>query len=81
MTLHKRILIWRPDGFVENIEPGQNFFLIKVNHIDKKIFDRQLEKKSPCMPSGTGISFRGYVLSCGSIRPPEELDGQRQIKR
>jgi len=39
-TLHQRLSIWREDGFVENIEADQSYFLAEVNTITKENFDK-----------------------------------------
>ncbi|XP_050876196.1 uncharacterized protein LOC127079884 [Lathyrus oleraceus] len=33
--MHQRIIIWRPDGIVENIEADQGYFNTSIKHIDR----------------------------------------------
>ena len=51
-TLHQRIVIWRKDGLVENIEADQSYFLAEVNNITKKTFDKKLASIPPVMSLG-----------------------------
>lgn len=51
-SIHQRILIWRDDGIVENIEAGQSYFMVEVNHVDKHHFDNNLANIAPCSPVG-----------------------------
>lgn len=57
--MHLRITIQKSDGVVEHIEVDHRFFHAKVNHVDKRNFDRQLENISPCLPKGTDFEFKG----------------------
>jgi len=41
-------LIWREDGSVEDIEADQSYFLVEVNNITRKTFEKSLEKIAPC---------------------------------
>lgn len=50
-SLHQRIVIWREDGIVENIEADQGYYVAEVNHVDKTNFDRNLENIAPCGPA------------------------------
>jgi len=46
--MHQRISIWRDDGTVENIEADQSCFLVEVNQISRKTFDKSLANIAPC---------------------------------
>jgi len=46
--MHQKIVIWRDDGMVENIEADQSYFLVKVNQVTRKTFEKNLAKKVPC---------------------------------
>lgn len=50
--LHQRILIWRSDGIVENIEAGQRYYMDEVNFVDMRHFDKHLENIAPCASVG-----------------------------
>jgi len=47
-SMHQRIAIWRDDGIVENIEADQSYFLVEVNQITRKTFDKNLANIAPC---------------------------------
>lgn len=49
--MHQRIIIWRSDGIVENIEVDQSYFMAEVNHVDRHNFDRNLGNITPCRPA------------------------------
>jgi hypothetical protein len=46
--MHQRIIIWRPDGSVENIEADQGYFKTPINHVDMRQFDKHLATIAPC---------------------------------
>lgn len=52
LSLHQRIAIWRNDEIIENIEEDQGYFMAKVNHVDKRKFDKNLANVAPCTPTG-----------------------------
>ena len=51
-SLHQRITIWRNDRIMENVEADQGCYMAKVNHVDRRNFDKNLANISPCTPSG-----------------------------
>lgn len=50
--LHQRIAIWRNDIIVKNVEAGQGYYTVEVNHVDKRNFDKNLVYITPCAPAG-----------------------------
>jgi hypothetical protein len=46
--LHQRVVIWKDDGSVENVEADQSYFLTEVNHATGKTFEKNLAKIVPC---------------------------------
>jgi len=50
-TMHQRLVIWKENGLVENIEADQSYFLAEVNHVSKKTFDKNLANIAPCAPA------------------------------
>ncbi|KAI5397465.1 hypothetical protein KIW84_063329 [Lathyrus oleraceus] len=48
---HQRLVIWREDGVVENIEVDQGYFMVDVNNVGKKEYERKLANISPCFPA------------------------------
>lgn len=49
-SVHQRLVIWREDEVVENIEADQGYFMANVNNVGKKEFERKLANISPCFP-------------------------------
>ncbi|WJX12400.1 hypothetical protein P8452_02908 [Trifolium repens] len=47
-TLHQRLIIWREDGVVENVEADQSYFKTEVHHLTKHSFDKKLATIAPC---------------------------------
>lgn len=46
------ITIWREDGIVENIEVDQSYYIVEVNHVDRRNFGRNLANICPCNLAG-----------------------------
>lgn len=46
--MHQRIIIWCPDGIVENIEVDQGYFKTPINHVDRHQFNKHLTNITPC---------------------------------
>jgi len=47
-SIHQRIIIWKDDGLVENVEADQSYFLADVNNVTRKTFEKSLAKITPC---------------------------------
>lgn len=47
-SMHQRIIIWHPDGIVENIEADQGYFKTPINHTDRRQFYKHLANIAPC---------------------------------
>lgn len=47
-TVHKRLIIWRKDGIVENIKADQSYYKIDEAKGAKKYFDQYLVNIAPC---------------------------------
>lgn len=45
---HKRHIIWKKDGIIENIEVDQNYYRIDEARGSKKSFDQHMENVVPC---------------------------------
>ena len=50
-SMHQRIIIWLPDGIVENIEADQGYFKTPINHVDMRQFDKHLANIAPYDPN------------------------------
>jgi len=46
--MHQKVVIWRDDGSVKNVEADQSYFLVEVNNITRKTFENSLPKIAPC---------------------------------
>lgn len=55
-SMHQRLVIWREDGIVENIEADQGYFMVDANNVGQKNFDKKLENISPCQPAEDAYS-------------------------
>lgn len=51
-SLYQRIMIWRNDGIMENMEADQGYYTAEVNHVDKRNFYKNLANIAPCIPVG-----------------------------
>lgn len=47
-TVHQRLVIWRKDGIVENIEADQSYYRIDEAKGSKKSLDQHLVNITPC---------------------------------
>jgi hypothetical protein len=47
-TLHQRLIIWREDGLLENIEADQGIYMSEVDTDTKQTFDKNLAMIAPC---------------------------------
>ena len=59
-TMHQRIVIWRKDGLVENIEADQSYYFkaeVDNQDINKKNFDKQLQFIAPFMENDASSSM------------------------
>ena len=48
--MHQRLVLWRDDGIVENIEADQSYYMTEINNVDKRNFDRNMANIGPCHP-------------------------------
>jgi len=47
-SMHQRVVIWKDDGSVENVEADQSYFLVEVNNVTRKTIDKNMAKIAPC---------------------------------
>ena len=50
-SAHQRLVIWREDGVVENIEADQSYFMTEVNNVNSGSLDKNLAHIPPCSPA------------------------------
>jgi len=39
---HQKVIIWRDDGSIKDVEPNQSYFLAEVDNITRKTFEKSL---------------------------------------
>jgi hypothetical protein len=78
-TLHQRIAIWREDGLVENIEADQSYFLVEVNNITKKNFDKQLATIPPVLSLGPKYMISEDEMSSMKLFPESGFVWEREL--
>jgi hypothetical protein len=44
LSMHQKVIIWRNDGSVEDVEADQSYFLAEVVNIKRKTFEKSLAK-------------------------------------
>ncbi len=47
-SMHQKFVICRDDGSVEDVVADQSYFLVEVNNITRKTFEKGLAKIVPC---------------------------------
>lgn len=50
-SLHQGVAIWRNNGIVENIKDEQGYFIVEVNHVDRRNFDKNSANFAFCSPA------------------------------
>jgi len=78
-TLHQRIATWREDGLVENIEADQSYFLVDVNNITKKNFDKQLANIPPVMSLGPKYTIAEDEMYSMKLQPGSSFVWEREF--
>lgn len=66
--LHQRIVIWRQDEIIENIEVDQSYYMAEVNHVDRRNFNMNLANIEPCNSEGDIYSPMKSALYFLSLR-------------
>ncbi|PNX68037.1 hypothetical protein L195_g055950 [Trifolium pratense] len=47
-TMHQRLIIWREDGLVENVETDQSAYISETGTVTLQNFDKNLASIAPC---------------------------------
>jgi hypothetical protein len=47
-TMHQRLIIWREDGLVENVEADQSAYVSETSTVTLQNFDKNLASIAPC---------------------------------
>ncbi|WJX16101.1 hypothetical protein P8452_06177 [Trifolium repens] len=77
-TLHQRLIIWRDDGIVENIEADQSYFKTEVHHLTKHSFDKKLATISPCTERDFAHRSAGNVHHAIKLDPTHGFLWERE---
>ncbi|KAK2384028.1 hypothetical protein QL285_071424 [Trifolium repens] len=77
-TLHQRLIIWRDDGIVENVEADQSYFKTEVHHLTKHSFDKKLATISPCTERDFAHRSAGNVHHAIKLDPTHGFLWERE---
>jgi hypothetical protein len=47
-SMHQKVIIWKDDSSVKDVEADQSYFLDEVNNNTRKTFEKSLAKIAPC---------------------------------
>ena len=64
---------------MENIKAGQSHFLVEVNNITKKNFNKQLVRIPPCISLGPGYEVQQNEMLSMKLRPNVGFIWEREI--
>ncbi|MCI28758.1 hypothetical protein A2U01_0049960, partial [Trifolium medium] len=77
-TLHQKLIIWREDGVVENIEADQSYFRTEVHHITKHSFNKKLANIAPCTEQGFAYTNANNVYHSVKLDPTHGFIWERE---
>jgi hypothetical protein len=77
-TLHQRLILWREDGCVENIEADQSFYMSEVDTISKQTFDKNLANISPCYDRESAFEPSDNVIHSVKLHPTQGFIWERE---
>jgi len=78
-TMHQRLTLWKEDSVLENIEADQSYFLVEVDTISRKTFDKQLVKITPCASSELGYEDHDNFLRSMKLHPEDGFTWKKEI--
>lgn len=67
------------DGIVENIEADQSYYMAKVNHVDRRHFDRNLENIAPCEPTTFSLDDESDAYCSLFLHPVHGFQWDKQM--
>jgi hypothetical protein len=73
-TLHQRLIIWREDGCVENIEADQSFYVSEVD----QTFDKNLANIVPCYDRESAFEPTDNVIHSVKLHPTQGFIWERE---
>eukprot|EP00256_Glycine_max_P066604 XP_025981199.1 uncharacterized protein LOC100802634 [Glycine max] len=68
-TLHQKLIIWREDGIVENIEADQSFYKSEVDNVTTQTFDKKLANIAPCGDKEAVVESSDNVIHSVKLHP------------
>ncbi|WJX34091.1 hypothetical protein P8452_22239 [Trifolium repens] len=70
-TLHQKLMLWREDGCVENIEADQSFYMSEVDTINQQTFDKNLANIVPCYDRENAFTPSDNVIHSVKLHPTQ----------
>eukprot|EP00256_Glycine_max_P062132 XP_014631525.1 uncharacterized protein LOC106798860 [Glycine max] len=77
-TLHQKLIIWREDGIVENIEADQSFYKLEVDNVTPQTFDKNLANIAPCGDKETAFEPSDNVIHSVKLHPTHGFIWERE---
>ena len=77
-TLHQKLIIWREDGIVENIEADQSFYKSEVDNVTPQTFDKNLANIAPCGDKETVFEPSDNVIHSVKLHPTHGFIWERE---
>jgi len=62
-SMHQKVVIWKDDGIIEDVEADQSYFLVEVDNITMKTFEKNLAKIVPCSFAENGSNHQVDAIS------------------
>ncbi|WJX46260.1 hypothetical protein P8452_33079 [Trifolium repens] len=77
-TLHQKLMLWREDGCVENIEADQSFYMSEVDTINQQTFDKNLANIAPCYDRENAFTPSDNVIHSVKLHPTHGFIWERE---
>lgn len=74
LSLHQRIVIWRNDKIIDNVEVDQGYYIAEVNHVDKN-----LKNIAPCTYAGFAYMPLEEAFYSLKLYPTHEFTWRREL--
>jgi hypothetical protein len=68
-TLHQKLILWRDDGVVENIEADQSFYMSEIDTISQQNFDKNLANIAPSYDRESAFEPSDNVIHSVKLHP------------
>jgi hypothetical protein len=77
-TLHQKLILWREDGIVENIEADQSFYMSEVDNVTPQTFDKNLANIAPCGDKDSAFEPSDNVIHSVKLHPTQGFIWERE---